>query len=100
MSVDLACKGCMFRSKNIMFLCCDYFTLTGKLRGCPPGANCIHKTTGKRDRRSWNQTIPENGYVPKKKFIPLTDQEKRERHNALKRAERARKKAATLLAQE
>ncbi len=47
------CKGCVYRSANKTFPCCDYFSLTGHLRGCS-SKNCIHKAVGRRPRNTCN----------------------------------------------
>ena len=59
--ISPACKGCKYRSQDKTFPCCDYYTLTGKHRGCPPGADCTKKIMGNRKRRSWNQTASKKG---------------------------------------
>lgn len=35
------CKTCKFRTNPREVYCCNYFFITGTLRGCDPGDNCI-----------------------------------------------------------
>jgi hypothetical protein len=92
MSCPVYCKGCIYRTppKQADNMC-EYSIITGKLRGCPAGEGCIRKDTGEKKKHDWNQ--PPN--LPKRK--KLTDEERRERRNALRRKEYANKKAALSL---
>lgn len=89
MSCPTYCKGCIYRTNTKHpDSMCEFFLMTGNLRGCPLGKDCIRKTIGKHIPKSWNQ-------MPSKpKRTKLTDEERREHRNALKRREYANKKAA------
>lgn len=40
------CKTCRFWNKSIP--CCDYYSITGQLRGCEPSPNCTKHEKGER----------------------------------------------------
>lgn len=72
---------------------CSYCFDTGKPRGCPAGAGCAKKQLRGRSRRDIT-LLDLSTHKPAK----LTDEERRNHRNELRRKEYARKKAALLLA--
>ena len=50
--VDAYCYGCNYHGSMFNGRCCNYYSATGKLRGCPAGNGCFHHTQGKEKRLS------------------------------------------------
>lgn len=44
----LSCRGCRFHNSHVG--CCDYLSLTGRRRPCPPRAECTARETGQHPR--------------------------------------------------
>lgn len=44
------CRRCVYRKDLGAFKICDYITITGHPRGCPPGVGCTRKKAGRRRR--------------------------------------------------
>lgn len=55
------CEKCIYKPGEGSYnhWLCDYYSITGKRRGCKPGVGCTRKTTKKRGRRP--ATAPTNG---------------------------------------
>lgn len=49
MACDGYCRGCIYLARGL-YLSCDFFSVTGQLRGCPAGTGCTRRVTGKRAR--------------------------------------------------
>lgn len=49
MACDGYCRGCIYLARGL-YLSCDFFSVTGQVRGCPAGTGCTRKKTGKRAR--------------------------------------------------
>jgi hypothetical protein len=50
--MDSGCKGCMYNQKlsaGSGTYACFFLYYTGERRGCPPGAGCTRRDTGKLD---------------------------------------------------
>ena len=76
------CKTCIYRSNNHIQdgsgVYCDYITLTGHRRGCPPSPTCTKYVKGKRlkprqhfnphHKAGFSNTIDEPPYVRLKSF--------------------------------
>ncbi|MGX8701550.1 hypothetical protein [Caproiciproducens sp.] len=90
MSAPVYCKGCIYRS-NAPGECstCDYMYYTGHPRGCHAGPNCTKYTSGGKQKKDI--------IIKPTKRVKLTDAERREHRNALRRKEYAKKKAALSL---
>lgn len=46
--MDAKCKKCRFRAGRCSGHGCDYISITGHARGCPPGKDCTRFEKGKR----------------------------------------------------
>ena len=44
----LSCRGCRFHNSNVG--CCDYLSITGRRRPCPPRAECTAREAGRHPR--------------------------------------------------
>lgn len=90
MSAPFYCKGCIYRSKGPGDCStCDYMYYTGNPRGCLAGPNCAKYTSGGKQKKDI--------IIKPTKRVKLTDEERRDRRNALRRKEYANKKAASSL---
>lgn len=47
------CKTCIYRSGNQEYAC-NYISITGQTRGCPPSPNCTKYQKGKRIQKEWS----------------------------------------------
>lgn len=49
--MERECKGCFYRKGPRQFRHCDYLSMTGKVRPCPPGKECTVRVSLKTVRR-------------------------------------------------
>lgn len=53
------CKGCAYAVRLSLAWCCDYLSLTGHRRPCPPGEACTVRKEAERDpKKIWRETKP------------------------------------------
>lgn len=45
---DETCRGCIYQGSSGYARTCDHLLITGKPRGCPAGAGCTKRFTGKK----------------------------------------------------
>lgn len=55
----MSCEGCGYAILLSGAWCCDYLSITGHRRPCPPGAACTVRVAAKKDpKRKWKEHPP------------------------------------------
>lgn len=58
----MSCKGCAYAVCLSGAWCCDYLSITGHCRPCPPGEGCTVRKAAEMDpKRKWKGDIPVKG---------------------------------------
>lgn len=54
------CRKCIYLSGSDHPRTCDYFLITGHLRGCPGGVGCTKRVNGKKAKQKMPRLFPNN----------------------------------------